>query len=122
MYAFVNYHSAYRVQKKQPDVVGIKLLDPVPASYTQLQAIRKDAEHPAAAVLFLEYLAGAEAQKFIDDLEPAQSAVLAEGSMASELTKGEKISIILWDDFAKLPDWSSMVQKEFGFPAAVIKK
>jgi iron(III) transport system substrate-binding protein len=120
MYAFVNYHSAYRVQKKQPDVVGIKLLDPVPASYTQLQAIRKDTAHPAAATLFLEYLTTPEAQGFLDELEPAQSAVLAEGSMAAELTKGEKISIILWDDFAKLPEWSAMVQKEWGFPTAQV--
>jgi iron(III) transport system substrate-binding protein len=126
LYLNTNFHSAYRVQLKQPDAIGIKVLDPLPASFTQLHALRKDAAHPAAAVLFLEYLMTEEAQRAHDELEPAQASLYSAEytSMAAKMlseAEGE-ISVVNWDNFEKLPEWSEKVQSAWGFPAGEVTR
>jgi iron(III) transport system substrate-binding protein len=117
-----NYHSAFRAQKKAPDTVGIGLLDPVPVRLTQLQAIRKGADHPAAGVLFLEYLASADVQNALDDLEPMQSSIYAPGSALNALTKGRQVAVLGWDNFQKLQPWEQLILKEWGFPTAQVQE
>ena len=117
-----NYHSGFRAQKKSPDTLAIGLLDPIPVRLTQLQAIRKGAEHPAAGVLFMEYLASADAQKALDELEPMQSSIYASGSTLNTLTKGRQLSVLGWDNFQNLQPWEQLVLKEWGFPTAQVKE
>jgi iron(III) transport system substrate-binding protein len=117
-----NYHSSFRAQKKSPDTLAIGLLDPVPVRLTQLQSIRKGADHPAAGVLFLEYLASADVQEALDELEPMQSSIYAPGSALNELTKGRQVSVLGWDNFQKLQPWEQLILKEWGFPTAQVKE
>jgi iron(III) transport system substrate-binding protein len=117
-----NYHSAYRAQKKAPDVIGIVLLEPIPVRITQLQGIRKGAEHPAAATLLLEYLASQEVQDALDDLEPQQSSIYAPGSDLNKLTEGKQLAVQDWDSFAKTKPWQDLILQEWGFPTAQVKE
>ena len=120
LHAFSNYHSAYRVTKKS-DNIKIGLLEPIPVRLTQFQAIRDGAKHPAAAALFIEYTATAEAQKVLDDDEPMQSSIYAPGSKLNELTKGKQTSVMGWKDFENQPKWESDIVKKWGFPSAEVK-
>lgn len=124
IYLNTNYHSAFRAQKKQPDKIHIKALDVLPGSFTQLQAIRDKAEHPAAAVLFLEFLMSPQAQQHLDELEPVQASFLTPSSNSAKLiaASGAKASIVDWEHFHDLTDWSEKVQKSWGFPSATVKK
>lgn len=124
IYLNTNFHSAYRVQQKQPNKVHIKALDLLPGSFTQLQAIRDGAKHPAAAVLFLEFLMSAQAQEHLDKLEPVQASFLTPTSNTAKLIaqSGAKPSIVDWDHFYDLTEWSKKVQQSWGFPSAMVKK
>lgn len=124
IYLNTNFHSAYRAQQKQPDKIHIKALDVLPGSFTQLQAIRAGAAHPAAAVLFMEFLMSEQAQKHIDDLEPVQASFLTPTSNTAKLiaSSGATPSIVDWEHFYDLTEWSKKVQKSWGFPSATVKK
>jgi len=117
-----NYHSAFRAQKKAPDVVGIALLEPIPVRITQIQSVRKGAEHPAAATLLLEYLSSPEVQHALDELEPQQSSIYAPGSDLNELTKGKQLSVQDWDTFSKTREWEELILQQWGFPTAQVKE
>ena len=122
LHAFSNYHSAYRAQLESPDTVGIKVIEPVPVRLLQLESIRKGAAHPAAATLFLEYTASAEAQAILDEEEPKQSSLFADGSSLHELATGKEQAIVGWKEFAKTEGWAETIAKAWGFPSAELKK
>jgi iron(III) transport system substrate-binding protein len=122
LHSFSNYHSAFRVSLKSPDNIKIVLLEPIPVRLTQIESIRKDAKHPAAALLFLEHTASQEVQDILDEFEPRQSSVFAEGSELNNLTAGKELSVMSWDEFPKLEPWESMIVKEWGFPSAQVKE
>lgn len=121
LYLLNNYHSAYRIQLKSPGSIGIKLLSPVPVNVTQQEAIRKGAAHPAAALLFEEFATSLQAQKFIDQYEPAQGSIYVEGTMLNKLIQGKQVAATDWDTFAKIAPWSKEIQKAWGFPTATNK-
>jgi iron(III) transport system substrate-binding protein len=120
LHSFSNYHSAFRVSLKSPDNIKIVLLEPIPVRLTQIESIRKGAKHPAAALLFLEHTASQEVQDILDEFEPRQSSVYAEGSELNTLTAGKELSVMSWEEFPKLDDWESMIVKEWGFPQAQV--
>lgn len=124
MYLNTNFHSAFRVQSKQPNKVHIKFLDIVPGSFTQLQAMRAGTKHPASATLFLEFLMSDFAQESLDKLEPAQASFTSDTSMSHKLIQesGSTPSIVDWDHFADLTDWSEKVVSTWGFPSAKVQK
>lgn len=122
LYIANNYHSAYRIQKKSPDKIGIKLLEPIPTNGTQQVAIRKGAKHPAAALLFEEFAATEDAQQYIDKDEPAQGSVFVPGDMLYNLTQGKQLALVTWNDFVNLDAWSKEIQTIWGFPTAQITK
>lgn len=121
LHAFSNYHSAYRVSKKSDDI-KIALLEPIPVRLTQIQAIHKDAAHPAAAALFMEYTASEEAQKILDEDEPMQSSIYAPGSTLNKLTEGKETAVIDWERFHDQPKWEKDIVKAWGFPTAEVEK
>jgi len=122
LHAFSNYHSAYRVSLKAPDGIKIVLLEPIPVRLTQIESIRKDADHPAAALLFLEHTASQEVQDILDEFEPRQSSIFAEGSELNTLTAGKELSVVSWEEFPKLEGWESLIVKEWGFPQAQVQE
>ena len=121
LHAFSNYHSAFRVSTKS-DNIEIVVLDPVPVRITQIEAIRADAENPAAALLFLEYTASAEVQQILDEDEPRQSSIYAEGSELNVLTEGKEVSVCDWSTFDKFADWEEAIVSAWGFPTAEVKE
>lgn len=116
-----NYHSAYRANKKGA-ALELVFFEPVPVRLTQIEGVRKGAAHPAAALLFLEYTASAEVQKILDDKEPRQSSIYADGSELNKLTAGKKVSVVDWDNFSNQPKWTKMIVEAWGFPSAEVKE
>ncbi|MDQ1628208.1 MAG: iron(III) transport system substrate-binding protein [Actinomycetota bacterium] len=121
LHAFSNYHSAYRVSLKSPNI-KIGLLEPIPVRLTQIEAIRKGSAHPASAALFMEYTASAEAQHILDEDEPQQSSIYAPGSNLNKLTSGKEVSVMSWDKFADQATWEAAIVKVWGFPSAEVKE
>lgn len=119
LHAFSNFHSASRVAM-QSDNIEVVVLDEVPVRITQIEAIRKGAEHPAAALLFLEYTASPEVQKVLDEDEPLQSSIYAEGSALNEQTEGKEVSVCDWSAFEKFAEWEEAIVSEWGFPTAEV--
>ena len=115
-----NYHSSYRVTLEAPDTVKVDLIEPIPVRLTQAQGIRKGADDPASAVLFLEYLASAEAQEFFDELEPRQSSIYAEGSEVAKLTEGKELSVWAWNEFPTMQGNLDIILEAWGFPTATL--
>lgn len=116
-----NYHSAYRAIKKGANL-ELVFMEPIPVRLTQIEAVRKGAEHPAAATLFLEYTASAEVQEILDKEEPRQSSIFADGSELNKITTGKQVSVVDWDNFDNEPTWEKMIVEAWGFPTAEIKE
>jgi ABC-type Fe3+ transport system substrate-binding protein len=115
-----NYHSAYRASLEAPDTISVGLLDPIPVRLGQVQGIRAGADNVAGAVLFLELLAGPEVQQALDELEPQQSSIYAEGSDLAAATEGKDISLWDWQYFPLMPLYLENILEEWGFPVAEV--
>jgi iron(III) transport system substrate-binding protein len=120
MFLNTHYQSAYRLQQEHPDTIGIKLLDPIPGGFSHIQALSKDAKHPAAAVLFYEYLMSAEAQNFLFELEPVTASVYVDGSEQAAIVEGRELSILDWHSFANVATWGDQIESAFGFPTSEV--
>jgi iron(III) transport system substrate-binding protein len=116
-----NYHSAYRAIDKGASL-DLVFFEPIPVRLTQIEAVRKGAAHPAAALLFLEYTASAAVQEVLDEEEPRQSSIFAEGSELNKLTDGKEVSVVDWDNFDNQPKWSQMIVETWGFPTAEVQE
>lgn len=119
LHAFSNYHSAYRVSL-ETDNIAIKLLEPIPVRLTQIEGIRKGAANIAGALLFQEYTASEEVQKYLDDDEPMQSSIYAPGSELNKLTEGKEVSVLDWSNFSNLAKWEAAIYDTWGFPSAEV--
>jgi len=113
-----NYHSAKRAEALAPDSLGVVVLDPAPVRLAQFMGILKTAKHPYASLLLMEWMAGPDGQKILDDLGPFQSSVYATGSKVNLATQGKQISVIGWDNVDKLAGWQSKIVEAWGFPKA----
>ena len=115
-----NYHSAYRASLEAPDAISVGLLDPIPVRLGQVQGIRAGADNVAGAVLFLEHLASPEVQEALDELEPQQSSIYAEGSDLAAALEGKDISLWDWKYFPLMPVYLENILEEWGFPVAEV--
>lgn len=115
-----NYHSAYRASLESPDTITVGLLDPIPVRLTQVQGIRAGADNVAGAVLFLEHLASPEVQDVLDEIEPQQSSIYAEGSDLAAAIEGKEISLWDWQYFPLMPVYLENILEEWGFPVAEV--
>jgi hypothetical protein len=112
----VNYKSVRNHQEKDArKVLEYKLVEPIPARLTEAQAVLGTAAHPHAALLWLEFEAGPEGQKILDQTDLAAS-ILSPGSIHEQLTRGKKVSIVAWDHFEKTGDYSKRIIEAMGFP------
>ena len=115
-----NYHSAYRASLEAPDSISVGLLDPIPVRLGQVQGIRAGADNVAGSVLFLEHLASPEVQEALDELEPQQSSIYAEGSDLAAALEGKDISLWDWKYFPLMPVYLENILEEWGFPVAEV--
>jgi ABC-type Fe3+ transport system substrate-binding protein len=112
-----SYSIAMRAQLKDPlNAVQFTLLEPVPVRYTLEQGILSTSRNPHAALLWLEFMAGLEAQKLIDEHEPLVASLYSKGSAAEQALKGKKLSIVSWENNEEMEKWIEKLTGAYGFP------
>ncbi|MBI2988876.1 MAG: ABC transporter substrate-binding protein [Deltaproteobacteria bacterium] len=116
-----NYKAFVRAQAKDPKkVLGHKVVSPVPTRLSHFYGVLTTAENPHAALLWLEFMGGPEAQKIVDDLDLAAS-IYTPGSFHEKASRGEKISLLAWQHFQKIDEYDKEIVKALGFPKAETK-
>jgi len=121
LHAATNYQSVMRLKAKGAADLETALLEPIPIRLDQVHGIVKGAKHPYAALLFLEYLGGPEAQKILDDIEPLQASIYFSGSKLEQLIRGKKTSVLDWDHYQKMGSYMEEIFAAFGFPKTDVK-
>ena len=116
----VQSSSIKRAQAKDPaGVVGYKLVEPVPIRVvSRIDGVLQIAEHPYAALLWLEFHASPEGQKVLEDHGPFQASVFTPGSVTEKETRGKKLSEVDWADLVKLDEYEAKIVEAYGFPRA----
>lgn len=114
-----NYSTVKRAAVKDPaGVLGFKVLEPVPARLSKSPGILAVAGHPYAALLWVEFEAGPEAQKLADQYEPYGSSIFLPGSALEETTRGKRLSVVNWDHFHRMSEYQAKIVEAYGFPKA----
>ncbi len=104
---------------KDPASMSYKVIEPVPTmALDHSGGILKTADHPCAALLWLEFLVTPEAQQIIDKYEPFRASVFSSGSVVSQEVRGKKLSVVDWNHFAKFDGYTAKIFEAYGFPKA----
>ena len=116
----VQSSSIKRVQAKDPtNIVAYKIVEPVPVRMvSRIDGVLRIAEHPYAALLWLEFHASPEGQKVLEDHGPFQASVFTSASATEEETRGKKLSEVDWHHLAKLDEYEAKIVEAYGFPRA----
>jgi ABC-type Fe3+ transport system substrate-binding protein len=116
----VQSSSIKRAQAKDPtNTVAYKIVEPVPVRVvSRIDGILRTAEHPYAALLWLEFHTSAEGQKVLEDFGPFQASVLTPGSATEKETRGKKLSEVDWQHIAKMDEYEAKIVEAYGFPTA----
>ncbi len=110
------YHGVMRMKKRGAQDLEVLVIEPVPVRLTETHTIVKGTRRPNAAMLFLEYVASAEGQRIMWDIEPFKSSIYSPGSKTEELVRGKKISLGDWEHGMKQPVYMEKLTAAFGFP------
>jgi ABC-type Fe3+ transport system substrate-binding protein len=111
-----NYKTFVRVQKKDVQkVLGLKVVEPVPVRLSETQAVLAAGDNPHAGLLWLEFQAGPEGQKILDDIDLAAS-IYSPGSAHEQVSRGKKVSILAWEHYLKMAGYEEEIVKALGFP------
>ena len=116
MFVGVNYDTLKRNQRK--DAVGViqyTVLEPAPVRISSEHAIMGTSRNPHAALLWLEFMAGPEAQHLIDEHEVAAS-LYVRGSAAEQELRGKQVSVVSWEQNQNMEQWVAKIFETFGFP------
>jgi ABC-type Fe3+ transport system substrate-binding protein len=114
-----NFDSILRAQSKDKlDRLAYKIPEPVPTRLNEAQGVLNTAEHPYAALLWLEFLASPEGQKVLDQQGPYEGSVFVSGTVQEQATRGKKRSVVDWDHFLKTPEYQKKIVEAYGFPRA----
>ena len=117
-----NFHTVKRAQSKDPaGRLEYVVLEPVPLRLGPHVAVQLGAQHPHAALLWLEWMASPEAQQLADEHEPLASSVYVRGGVVEKELKGKKLSVSTWDDQSKIEEWQGKIVEAYGFPKAEMK-
>ena len=117
-----NYGTMTRARRKDPlGVIQFTTLEPVPVRIGVEQAILEISQNRHAALLWLEFLAGGEAQKLVDQHEPLTASVYSKGSAAEQALRGKKLSAVSWANNANMEQWIAKLTEAYGFPKADVK-
>ena len=111
------YSIVRRHQNKDPlGTIQFTILEPVPVRSSGEQGILASAKNPFAALLWLEFMAGAEAQKLLDQHEPMVASLYTKGSAVEQELRGKKLSVISWENNLKMDEWLAKLVEASGFP------
>ena len=122
LHSFGNYNAIIRIARNDPrGSLAFKVMEPVPVRIHEPQGVYRQAEHPYAALLWLEFQAGPEGQKIIDQYEPLKSSIYAPGSELEKLIRGRRISLKGFDNWEAYTQWVGLLTEAFGFPKAQLR-
>ena len=111
-----HYQSVMGAMAKDPTgTLQFKMVEPVPVRLTQLELVLASAQHPYAAMLYMEHEASAEGQDIIDKQEFVGS-IFFPGSNMAKTIQGKKLCINGFADFHNSDKWMAMAVEAFGFP------
>ena len=96
--------------------LGYRVIEPVPARLGEGNTVLASSEHPYSALLWLEFLVSAEAQRTIDKYEPGEASLFLPGSIQANAIRGKKLSLVQWDVFQNIEVWQKELVKAYGFP------
>jgi ABC-type Fe3+ transport system substrate-binding protein len=115
-----NLNSVKRAQERdKAGVLAYKVVEPVPTRLVpRADGILATAEHPDAALLWVEFQTSPEAQKIIDEYGPTQASILSPGSFIEQEVRGKQLSVVDWYHAQKLEEYSAAMVKAYGFPKA----
>jgi ABC-type Fe3+ transport system substrate-binding protein len=94
------------------------VVEPVPVRFSNFQSILATSQHPHAALLWLEWMAGPEAQKITDETEPNASSIYTTDGVVERKVRGKKLSVVGWEEQHNLDTWEGEIVKAYGFPKA----
>ncbi|MGH7847044.1 MAG: ABC transporter substrate-binding protein [Candidatus Binatia bacterium] len=114
----MNYKSFLRFKPKDvQDVLGAKILEPVPVRLTEAEGVSATAQNPYAGLLWLEFQASREGQAILDKVDLAASH-LTPGTFHEKATRGKKLSVLGWEHYPKMGRYEEEIVKAYGFPRA----
>jgi iron(III) transport system substrate-binding protein len=114
-----NYKSV-KTTRDPKAILELKIVEPVPARLSEVQAVLNAAANPHAALLWLEFQASAEGQKILDEVDLA-ATIYSPGSVHEKLTRGKKVSVLAWEHYPKMGKYEEEIIKAYGFPRAETK-
>lgn len=114
-----NFDSVLRAKNKdKTDTLGFKIIEPVPVRLNEAQSVLRSAEHPYAALLWLEFIASPEGQKILDENGPYEGSVFVRGTVQEQAVRGKKLSLIDWSYYNKIEEYEKKIVEAYGFPRA----
>jgi iron(III) transport system substrate-binding protein len=102
--------------KDLTDVLGYKIIEPVPVRLNDTYSVLNTTEHPHAALLWLEFLASPEGQKLLDEAGPYEGSVFVPGTVQEEAGRGKRKSVIDWNHYTKVQEYERKIVEAYGFP------
>ena len=113
-------HSTKRLLKKDPTLpIGIVVPDPVGIGLTEPEAVYANAKNPNGSLLWLEFLASAEGQRVVEEVNPGKGSLLIEGTIAHKLARGANVSLCGPGCFDRVDQLMQRIAVEaWGFPKA----
>ena len=116
------YHSAQDIIRKGAGGLETHVVEPVPVHMSLAYGVQKNAKHPHAALLLMEYLAGSEGQKLLDEVEYLKGSVFDPNSKLSKLIAGKRASIVDWEWWPKMAKIQETVSEAYGLPKAEVRE
>ena len=114
-----NYDAVLRLKNKDKmDVLDFKFVEPVIVRLNESQSVLGSAEHPYAALLWLEFATTPEGQRILEEGGPYEGSVFSLGTVQEKAVRGRKQSVVDWSHYTKVPDYIKKVVEAYGFPRA----
>lgn len=112
-----NLNSTNRaMHKDRSGALAYKVVEPVPIRIADHESVFGKAASPYAGLLWLEFIAGPEAQQIIN--RDDKGSVFSPGTTPHQLTQGKKVTLIAWEHAPKLEELQKKVFEAYGFPKA----
>jgi ABC-type Fe3+ transport system substrate-binding protein len=104
------------MSKDVTGALGYKMVEPIPIRIGDHEAVFDKANSPYAALLWLEFVSGPEAQKLIES--GYKGSIFSPGTTAFQVARAKKVSLVDWRHYTKMQEYLRLVVEAYGFPKA----
>src|SRR5436309_3617169 len=104
------------MSKDVTGALGYKMVEPIPVRIGDHEAVFDKADSPYAALLWLEFVSGPEAQRLIES--GYKGSIFSPGTTAFQVARAKKISLVDWRHYTKMQEYLRLVIEAYGFPKA----